>query len=250
MKALKIAAFLLIMMTLASCEYLHNLVVDDEVVDATYPCGTIKTVVVNAPCRIILIDSASTSIDGRGHQYLMDELAVYSANDSLVINHPQAIYMQKSKLITLRVPARNLVNMIVNSAVELQSADTIHVPKLNVVVNGRATFTETDFVVACNALNLSVYGNNNIGNYHLGGTAQQLSVVLEGSVNVDASALDCQNVSVNHKSIGKCNVWVDKLLKVNTYSSGDTYYKGDPEIEQKVINVSYLTASGKVIQIN
>lgn len=246
----KMTILTLLLISIASCEYIENLTDDGEIVHTTQATETIKGIVINAPVRIVLHNNESDEIIIKGTKRLVEDLELINDNETLIIKHDKKDFIQKSKLIELGISAKYLQRITANMAFELVAPEVIKTNDFVMIINGGAKFAEIKLDVDCQKLTLSVYGNNNIGNYFLGGHAVSSHFTLEGSVNINALTLACDNAHVTHKSIGNCKVQPSSSLIVKTYSSGDTFYKGNPAIEHEHIEVPYLKATGKLIKID
>jgi len=249
-KHIKLGATALILFTCMSCEYISNLAETGNLVSKTQAVGEIKTIIANSPCRILLHNTESEQIQIEGYDNLIENLTIDYRNDSLIINHSKKNYLQKSKLINLEIPSINLNYIMACSAIELRTYDKILCDNFKIIICGSGKFTEVDLDVDCKKLMINIYGNNNIGNYFISGVNETSYFNLEGSVNIDALNLKSQHAHITHKSIGDCKVNTSTSLKVNSYSSGNTYFKGDSEVIHERITVPYLQSTGKVIKLN
>ncbi len=234
---------------LTSCDYIHNLMDDGDITEQSITVGTIKQIIVDAPCRIVLHNGESDVVLIKGMNRLLEELELVTDNETLSIQHAKKNYLQKSRLIEIGISARHLNKITANMATELIATEPIETEQLTIIMNGGSKFSEINLDIECHTMALHVYGINNIGNYYIGGLCNTSSFTLEGSVNIDAFNLESASVNVAHKSIGSCKVSPSDNLKVHTYSSGNTYYKGQPTIEHERIKVSYLHNTGNVIKI-
>ncbi|WP_289054439.1 GIN domain-containing protein [Carboxylicivirga marina] len=243
-------SILCLIVLFTSCEYINNLMGNDEIIHETQTVGQITSIVVDAPVRLVLHNRETNEAMIKGGNRLVENLLLSVDDGILYIEHEKKNYLQKSKLIELGLSANYISKITANMAFELIAPERIVSESFAMVVNGGAKFAEIELNLECNNISLNVYGNNNIGNFYLGGTANKGSFTLEGSVNINALDLDCQDVNVKHKSIGSCKVHAQSKLNVTTYSSGDTYYKGSPIIHHQKVQVPYLNCSGKLIQID
>ncbi|MCG8581811.1 MAG: DUF2807 domain-containing protein [Bacteroidales bacterium] len=241
---------LLLILPLTSCEYIHNLTDKGKTVQRSQTTGSVNSIIIDAPVRIVLHNNESDEITIEGTKRLVDNLELITDNQSLFIKHSKKDFIQKSKLIELGISAKHLQKITANTAFELIAPDTIQTNNFAMTINGGAKFAEIELNVVCQQVTLNVYGNNNIGNFYIGGKASSARFTLEGSVNINALGLHCTSSSVIHKSIGSCKVQPLTSLIVKTYSSGHTYYKGNPEIKHECIEVPYLKCSGKLIKID
>ncbi|WP_439185267.1 GIN domain-containing protein [Carboxylicivirga taeanensis] len=235
---------------LTSCDYIHNLMEQGDITEQTIDIGQIRHIIADAPCRIILHNSESNIAFIKGYNNLIEDLELLTENGTLSITHKRKNYLQKSKLIEIGLSANYLNRLTANCALELEAPEVIKTEQFTMIMNGGAKFAEIELNLDCLHVVLNVFGRNNIGNYHLGGKSHSTSLTMEGSVNIDALNLESHSVNVVHKSIGNCKVCPVASLNVKTYSSGNTYYRGNPDIIHERIKVNYLQNTGNIIQIH
>lgn len=245
-----ISLSILLILTLISCEYIDNLTDEGEIITSSQTTGVIQNIVIDAPVCIVLHNKESDEILIKGVRKLVDDLELITSNETLTIKHNKKEFIQKSKLIELDISAKQLTSLMAYSPVELRCSESLQLDNFIATIRGSAKFSEIDMSVNCSYFSLKVYGNNNIGNYLISGACQSSEFNLEGSVNINALDLTCKNSSVTHKSIGRCKVYPSDNLTIKTYSSGDTYYKGNPVIQHDYIKVPYLKCSGQLIKID
>jgi len=242
----------LISILFASCDYVENLTAESEIELREINSGTIKHIIVNSPCKLELLPESSVSsgkITIEGYSHLLDELQLKFINDSIVINHKKREYLQKSNLIKISIPANDLKRIVTFAVCELESPDYITPNDLLININGDGKFTNANLKIKSPSFRLYVWGTRNIGNYHVEGSATNASFLLEGCVSIDAIDFVADNISVNQKSIKDCYVCPKQKLTVKTYSSGNTYYSGSPEVTDEHVIIPYFSSTGNVLHI-
>ncbi len=246
---MKLTIPIILLILFSACEYIDNLTESSAIITKTIVSSPIEKLTIEAPCKLVLNHKIQDIIIV-GQEHLINELILDNSESHLIIDHRAKDYLQNSKLIEIHVNADKLTNVTINRVINLVSDDIIHSNKLSVVVNGTAKFTEMDLELDNRSTVLMVYGYNNSGNFRLQGFSDSFSTNIEGSVNVYASDLLSTSVDVKHKSIGECRVYSQEVLKVETYSSGNTYYKGDPtSLSHQHIKVSKVEPSGQLIKL-
>nr|WP_319401206.1 DUF2807 domain-containing protein [uncultured Carboxylicivirga sp.] len=244
----KTVIYILMSFLISSCEYIDNLTTTSPIITQTYQVYNINTFTVECACKIKLLNSESAEILITGQEHLVNDLIIESTNNNLTIDHKKRDYLQKSKLIEIQIPAAKIQNITVNSVMTLVNEEAL-TNNLNIVVNGTAKFTEMDLNLNNSSTSLSVFGFNNSGNYSIYGHTNSFKANIEGTVNLYTDDFISEKVNLNHKSIGRCNVNVLDELYVNTYSSGNTYYHGEPDnISFQQIQLSNIEPTGKLIK--
>jgi len=145
------------------------------------------------------------------------------------------------------VPANALSRITCSKPCEIISQDLITVNNLSMVMNGSSEFTESDIDITCNKLSVFCYGNTNIGQHVFKGNINELYMKLEGRIKVNAMDLTVNKATIINKSAYDSYVNVKQQLTVNTYSTGNTFYIGNPEINHQRVHVPYLNSTGEVI---
>ncbi len=245
---MKYLTILFLTIILFSCDYIDNLNMESEVITKTYPAETVQKLIVNAPCKVTLVNNDTDIIIAEGQEHLVEDLIISTNNNILTINHSKKDYLQKSKLISLTINGKQLAEFETNSVMYLYSKDTIKGQNLNLVINGSAKFTDIDLLVKNATTNLSIFGINNVGEFILGGTSNSTNIIMEGSVNVYADNLKSNSVTIVQKSIGECKVFANKNLNAFTHSSGNIIYKGNPEVNIVRTESLIIPPTGKIIK--
>lgn len=241
--------YIFLLTLIMGCDYLDNLTTSSERVTKEFYNDAVQEIIVNTPINLTLSHQTKV-ISASGQKHLINDLILDYSDRVLTIDHPKRDYLQKSKLIEITINADMLSRITVNKVMNLKSEELISSENLNIVVNGTAKFTEFDIQLKNINTALFVYGYNNSGNYRLSGTCDNFQTNVEGSVNINASDLTSVNVKVKHKSIGMCKVHSQKKLDVETYSSGNTYYLGEPSsISHQQIQISRVKPSGQLIKL-
>ncbi len=247
---MRLLLILFISIVFSSCEYLDNLNESSDQITREFNHEPVKYIIIEAPCQIELQPDFSEKIYVDGYEHVISGVQLNFMNDSLVINHENKNYLQKSKLPVLRISASNLNRIVAFAPVQLETTETLFVSRLAITINGIATFSSANLSVDCSYFALHVYGTGNIGDYYVDGNSTETSLLLEGRVGINAQSLNSQRVKVVHKSIENCLVDSEESLKVNTYSTGNTLYTGNPVVEHEHIIVPYFSSTGDVIKLD
>jgi len=245
---IKLTALIILSTLTTSCEYINVLSEDGEIINKQQTVEDVKYIIVEASCHIELHNQISNTIEIKGFDYLIDDLVLDYRNDSLIIKHNHN-YLQKSKLILLQLSGRKIKRITVNKPSQISTYETLTCNDFSMVMNGGSQFTESNLDLNCEKLRIYVYGDNNIGKHTLAGRADDTFYTLEGRATINSLNLNCNQSSIIHKSIGDCDINVKTKLDVKSYSSGNTKYKGSPEIKYERMHVPYLTSTGELIKI-
>ena len=248
MRKSNIAIIFISIILFVSCDYIEILTAKGNIEQKQINTGSIKQVVVDASCKLILTNEQGETINIEGVDYLVEGFSFKNNDGVLKIDHEHHL-LQKSKLVEVRIPAQLLNRITVNTPAQVLSEETIHLQNLSLVFNGRAQYSEAWLKIDCNKLHLAAYGYDNMGTFEFSGKAAEASFVLEGTILVEALKLECNKVNVTHKSIDDCMVNVKDRLDVKSYSAGNTYYYGSPEILFEHFDLPDMESSGGVIKL-
>ncbi|WP_282036511.1 GIN domain-containing protein [Saccharicrinis aurantiacus] len=211
--------------------------------------GEFNKLIIECPYLIELTNTADSSIKIEGQTHLIEDFKYKIQDKVLTLDHDKANYIQHKNRPTIYIPASKLNFIEVNSIVSIFSRDTIIVNDLDITFNGRGSQSNSDILINANKLKLKLYGSEHIGNHQLKGRLSELSIVCEGATNILANELEAAVVGIIHRSYGDCNVNAMERLNVTIYSTGNTYYYGNPEINKTSVKTSALKASGKVYSL-
>jgi hypothetical protein len=244
-----IALYLLVSLTFQACEYITFVNKESEVIKIQKEVGTVKHIKINASCRLILSMQGKTSISIEGQKHLLDNFEINYLDGILNIDH-KTNTLQKKKLVEICVSTKDLQRITCNKACEITNLEPLNLKQLTMVMNGSSEFTESNLDIVCQNLSIYCYGNTNIGQHYFKGEVNQLQMKLEGRIKIDALDLLSHKVSFTNKSGYDVYLHVNDHLAVDTYSKGDTYYKGNPEVNHQRYHVPYLNSTGEVIPYN
>ena len=118
---------------------------------------------------------------------------------------------------------------------------------LYVDITTEAELVEMDLQLNCQSLKFHSHGSVS-GGFTFSGTCDIANYTLNGVTNILATDLKSQEVSIGQNGIGDAHVWVENMLNVTIYNSGNIYYKGNPEITIERIQVNNQNATGQVLQ--
>lgn len=245
-KALPILS--IILLSLSGCEYITHLNDMGGIDSLSVVLAPTHDIEIAAPCKLILVNPTSDErLKAIGCDYILEGYTFNSKNGKLTINHPNSDFIQKEKMATILVNANAELNITANAPCVITSErDTLLMDKLTIVVNGRATYSETDLTLKCRQLGLTNYGRASQTTHKLTGAATSLYLHTEGCSHVKAQELVAQNVWADHQSVADCSVWANTSLTVTFSSSGRVYYKGAPSITVYKRQVPFMNATGNV----
>jgi hypothetical protein len=106
---------------------------DGEPLPADEP-GQITTLIINADVTVVLVNNDKAILQVTGGRSLTELITFKNTGDTLVIGSTRNRDMTTKG--TIYVPAHKLRNIRVNSKAHVLSYYALHIPKLDVVING------------------------------------------------------------------------------------------------------------------
>jgi hypothetical protein len=125
--------------------------------------------------------------------------------------------------------------------IHLTTEDTIRSNKLKIYLVGEVS--ECDITVHSNYFRF-INSSISTGKYIVKGKAEKFYCRLRGSSHIEARELKADYVGFKQESTGDGYVYAKDRLKLESYSSGNLYYKGSPTKIKKELN-----SSGKLIPL-
>lgn len=100
--------------------------------------GQITTLIINADVSVVLVGSNQSSLEVVGGNDLQKNITFKQTGDTLVISSRKNKNLKN--LGVIYVPAGMLRNILINSESQIRTLYTLHIPKLDVVINGVCDF--------------------------------------------------------------------------------------------------------------
>jgi hypothetical protein len=222
---------------------------ESEVIKIQKEVGKVESIEIDASCRLILSMQDKSSISIEGQKHLLENFEINNLDGALNISH-KTNTLQKKKLVEICVSAKDLQRITCNIVCEITNQEPLNLKQLTLVMNGGSQFTESNLDITCQNLNIYCYGNSNIGQHYFKGEVNQLQMKLEGRIKMNALDLLTHKVTFINKSGYDVYLNVKDHLAVDTYSKGDTYYTGNPEVNHQRYHVPYLNSTGEVIKMD
>ncbi|MFW5754858.1 MAG: head GIN domain-containing protein [Marinilabiliaceae bacterium] len=242
----RLFCFLVLVQLFMACDYMDGLTENGEQVRKTYDAEGFERIILDTSVRLVLTNEPLQNIEAEGPDFAMPRLKVFQEEDELHIESDGIFGFRQKQMPVVRVGAENVQYIRSNLASEITNKDTLDIGQLRVVISGSGSFTECDLTVKGKKLDLSVFGSN-VGDHRLAGEVSTLRVISEGLTSVDAAELITENATYHQRSVNPGYVYATGHLKVEMSSSGNIYYRGNPETEVEYGDPLYETDLGNVI---
>ena len=175
----------------------------------------------------IILYQDSTKENGvvvEGPSNLLGQIQTEVIDGVLVIdNHMTCNFVRKmDQEIRIHVNVADLRRIEVESAVNIQCADTLHLNELYLLHQG---LSDVQLTVDCQDVFVHSY---NAAYTELKGKSDRLRGSIEDASDLDARALEAREVLLDVHSPLDCYIDGKELIYVGIYNSGNIYYKREP----------------------
>lgn len=184
-----------------------------------------------------LVAGSEGKITIEGEENLLDyvECVVDGGALEIRVEKGKKISTSLNKGITLTVPFESLNSVTLSGSGDVTSKQTIKASKFTTTLAGSG---DIKLDIDATDVEAKVTGS---GNMTLKGNTGQLNCSVTGSGDLDAFALESNNVESNVAGSGNCKVNCTGSFQARVVGSGDIDYKGDPKKKD-----TKVTGSGSI----
>lgn len=195
--------------------------------------------------KVTLVQDTSQSerIIIRGPRNLVDQITTQIEDGTLYLDNTNTCnFMRSFKLqFELEVHLKDIDKLVVNSASEVYSIDSLHLANLTIIHEALA-----DVDLLLNVENSIYVQSFNSAHTRLRGQAKSLTGSIEEVSDLNAQELVCEEVLLDQHSPIDCYIDGTKIIFVKIYNDGNIYYKREPS---KYKDLNYKRGSGDLILI-
>lgn len=175
-----------------------------------------------------------------GSTNFLDRMDLRVENNTLIIRRDEGTYIDFNVEVLVIVPTLNFVELTSSNNIDI-SAFTLS-EDLTLRVTNSGNINTGYLNLSANRLNIEITGDGNISTR---GKAAQSDILITGSGDYDGYEMivDDSDVHINDSGNAKVNVLSELRAFIN--STGNVYYKGQPNISQNNSN-----GAGMVIDAN
>ncbi len=239
---------LLAMGMFGGCSYITDLKRTGEETTLDIDWSGAGEIEIWAPVRVILINSEAPALRLSGMEFIVEGYDLITEGNKLTIRHQNIDWLQDSKIADLYVYSSEINRITANAPCQISTNnDTLFINHLSLVVNGKGIYTTSDMTLKGNALSISVFGGINKSKHILGGQVDNVTYHIQGGTDIVALELATNSTTVVHKSYGDCYVNASDQLQVTTFSTGNVFYTGAPELTFEQRKNTLMTATGKAL---
>lgn len=248
---MKIGWFVLLMLVAVcpACDYTDALLKDGAIIRKKIALEHYEQIEIETSVQLVLTNDTASVAVLEGLDFLVPRLVLKQEGKVLRIESNGLIGFREKQLPSLTLGVSGLKRITSNFPSKITNKDTLEMKYLQIVVNGRGTFTQCNLLVDAGEISLSAYGSN-VGNHIFRGRVDKFTVQTEGLTTVDALDLEAKTVRVVQKSVNASFVKALEYLSVDMFASGDVFYKGNPETSIRMGEPLYEVELGEVVHLD
>ena len=239
---------LILIPLLYSCDYVSNLKRTGDIITKEFEWNGASDIEIFAPVRVIPVTSEECKIVITGMDFIVNDYELIQSEEKFIVEHKNINHIQESKIADLYLYAPKFNSFTANSPCKLYSVDTLYFDNLKIVINGRGVNTSGNLLLKGKNLNFYAFGSNKC-KIKFSGEINSTLYYIQGATIIDALELSTKKTQIKHKSYADSYIFATELLDVNIFSSGNVYYKGNPELKVEVTENNLLNSTGKVIRL-
>lgn len=242
----KIYIFILLISTLCSCDSLNPFEEEGEYIEKRIDLPGVSGIQNNNIFKIILVEDDDEFVLLKGGENIISKASVEINEQNVTIDHSHKNNFTNYDLIVAEFHLKEFKKITTEAPVDLSTQGTISGNLLDIDIASVSELVEMKLDLEYNTLDFHSYGSSS-GGYEFSGTCAEVKYVLNGIINIKASQLQTTNTNLAQNGIGEAHIWVDSKLATTIYSSGDIYYKGNPEITINRVQVNNQSPTAKVL---
>ncbi len=252
----KLMMLALIVFVLTACE---KNVGEGPIVTQTLDLPLFTGIELDGSFDVVITKGAEQSITAKGHQNIIDKIITNVSNSNWKMELENGFYRNLELDIFIVTPHLNNIKSTASGDILVDASFTDD--ELKFEIDGSGDITVLGDLVANQEASFTIDGSGDMkinhletintlvkvdgsGQITLNGTSQKTTIDIDGSGDVVAFDLVSQVCLVDTDASGTCEIFVNNILDVDIDGSGDVYYKGNPEVVEKV------DGSGRVVNAN
>jgi len=252
----KLIVLALIVSVLTACDKTEG---EGPVVTQTLDLPIFTGVELDGSFDVVITKGIEQSVIARGHQNIIDRLKTNVSNNSWKIELENGFYKNLELDVFITTPHLNNIKNTGSGGIRVDADFTDDDLKLEIDGSGDVPVSGT--LVAHREAIFKIDGSGNIkvnnleaintlakldgsGQLTLNGTSEKTTIDIDGSGDIVAFNLISNVCLVDTDASGTCEIYVNDILDVDIDGSGDVYYRGNPNVIEKI------DGSGRVVNAN
>lgn len=243
----KLLLIIALFLGFTSCESLNPLEDEGEYVEQKIDLSGVTSIQNENTFAITLMEDDEEYLLLKGGENTLAKVSVELDGEIATIDHSQDNNLTNLDLIEVEFHLKNLQTISVNSPANFTSNGELRGSRLNIEISALSELVEMNLNLQYDSLYFHAYGSTS-GGYEFSGSCPTTNYVLNGIINIKASELESDRVSLAQNGIGEAHVWANDQLDITIYSSGDIYYTGNPEIAINRVQINNQSPTADVLQ--
>ena len=241
-----------------SCDPFDSIEGIGPIVEQEMEVSDFTKVSIECSLDVYITEGTELKVTAKGHQNIIDRVRTSVINENWAIDLQDGNYRDFKCEIHIEMP--NLEKAKVDGSGDFDIKN-MTVENLHLHVDGSGDITLDEGLTCTDKLDVEIDGSGEIyitdldakdvevdidgsGDITLRGTCDFNKVIVFGSGDFRGFALEAQECEVKVNASGNSEINVEEDLEVIIEGSGDVYYKGSPEVNQRI------DGSGRLINAN
>ncbi|MDM8159508.1 DUF2807 domain-containing protein [Labilibaculum sp. K2S] len=242
----KIYIFVLLLLTLTSCETLNPFENDGEYMEKRIDLPDISSIKNLNTFKITLVKDDEEFLLLKGGENIISKVSVIINDQNLTIDHSHKNKLKNFNLIEAEIHLKEFKLITADAPAYYTSKGVLSGNRMDIDITSESELVEMKLDLEYNTLDFHTYGSA-AGGYEFTGVCPSVNYILNGIINIKASELQSEKINLAQNGIGEAHVWAENELKVTIYSSGNMYYKGNPVVTINRIQVNNQSPTAKVL---
>ncbi len=192
------------------------------------------------PASVVILQGTTESLTIEAEDNVVAALRTEVVNGVLQIDNlrDHRVYINATQPVRITITAKELKDVSFDAAGDL-TIQGLNGSDFRVELNGAGSISLQN--AKLQSLHASLDG---AGSLHASGTADTLTIDLNGLGSFDGAALHSQKATVNVNGMGSADVWVESSLAANINGLGSVNYYGSPSVRQSVNGLGSVNNKG------
>ncbi len=192
------------------------------------------------PASVVIRQGTTESLTIEAEDNVVAALRTEVVNGVLQIDNlrDHRVYINATEPVRITITAKELKDVSFDAAGDL-TIQGLNGSDFRVVLNGAGSINLEN--AKLQSLHASLDG---AGSLHASGTADTLTIDLNGLGSFGGAALRSQKATVNVNGMGSADVWVESSLTANINGLGSVNYYGSPSVRQSVNGLGSVNNKG------
>lgn len=222
--------FLIVLSQLFACSKINIFDNNSSALSSSEPIiiDEFKKIIIKDIATINIFIDTSNFLIIKSRKKQMENIKIIESEGLLSLKHSNYSWTERNNNISIDIHCTHLSEISIESPCTLNIPKPLEQKKLLISALASAELIEGEINIDLDEFVFHSYGNI-FGKIIITGQSKKSNIILNGAINVDAQNCKTIKSSVTQNSIGEAKVWSTESLIINTYCSGNIFYKGNIE---------------------